>query len=270
MKRFFLLLLLGVTLQLNAQQKKAAILVTQFGTSFDEGRKASLDVLFNVIKAAYPEYEVREAFSSPRIRKALEKKGIHKDSAEEALLRLKLDGYENIIVQPTFLMDGVEMGLLREDVKKVASFFKEIKLGVPILNSVDDFKVMAEILKERQIQKNELVMYVGHGNELSSNAVYSMLGNMLRKDGQNHIFMGTIEGWPDLETSVNQLKGLKAKKVTLIPFLLASGVHAHEDIDGEWRPAIEKLGFEVEVHFHGLGENEKVQQLVLKHLNELF
>ena len=230
MKRFFLLLLLGVTLQLNAQQKKAAILVTQFGTSFDEGRKASLDVLFNVIKAAYPEYEVREAFSSPRIRKALEKKGIHKDSAEEALLRLKLDGYENIIVQPTFLMDGVEMGLLREDVKKVASFFKEIKLGVPILNSVDDFKAMAEILKERQ----------------------------------------TIEGWPDLETSVNQLKGLKAKKVTLIPFLLASGVHAHEDIDGEWRPAIEKLGFEVEVHFHGLGENEKVQQLVLKHLNELF
>ena len=58
MKRFFLLLLLGVTLQLNAQQKKAAILVTQFGTSFDEGRKASLDVLFNVIKAAYPEHTV--------------------------------------------------------------------------------------------------------------------------------------------------------------------------------------------------------------------
>ena len=234
MKRFFLLLLLGVTLQLNAQQKKAAILVTQFGTSFDEGRKASLDVLFNVIKAAYPEYEVREAFSSPRIRKALEKKGIHKDSAEEALLRLKLDGYENVIVQPTFLMDGVEMGLLREDVKKVASFFKEIKLGVPILNSVDDFKAMAEILKERQIQKNELVMYVGHGNELSSNAVYSTS------------FM------------IPESKNLYAI------------VYVHEDIDGEWRPAIEKLGFEVEVHFHGLGENEKVQQLVLKHLNELF
>ena len=103
MKRFFFLLLLGVTLQLNAQQKKAAILVTQFGTSFDEGRKASLDVLFNVIKAAYPEYEVREAFSSPRIRKALEKKGIHKDSAEEALLRLKLDGYENVKLASEYL-----------------------------------------------------------------------------------------------------------------------------------------------------------------------
>lgn len=269
-KRFFFLLLLCVTLQVNAQQKKGAILVAQFGTSYDEGRKASLDVLFNVIKNAYPEYEVREAFTSPRIRKALEKKGIHKDSAEEALLRLKLEGYESVIVQPTFLMDGVEMGLLREDVNKVSPFFKKIKVGIPILNSVEDFKAMTAILKERQTAKNELVMYVGHGNELSSNAVYSMLGNMLRNDGQTNIFVGTIEGWPDLETSVNQLKGLKAKKVTLIPFLLASGVHAHEDIDGEWRPAIEKLGYNVEVHFHGLGENEKVQQLVLKHLNELF
>ncbi|MBQ9288004.1 MAG: sirohydrochlorin cobaltochelatase [Bacteroidaceae bacterium] len=269
MKRFFFLLLLCVTLQVNAQQKKGAILVAQFGTSYDEGRKASLDVLFNVIKNAYPEYEVREAFTSPRIRKALEKKGIHKDSAEEALLRLKLEGYENVIVQPTFLMDGVEMSLLREDVNKVSPFFKEIKVGIPILNSVEDFKAMTAILKERQTAKNELVMYVGHGNEFSSNAVYSMLGNMLRNDGQTNIFIGTIEGWPDLETSVNQLKGLKAKKVTLIPFLLASGVHAHEDIDGEWRPAIETLGYNVEVHFHGLGENEKVQQLVLKHLNEL-
>ena len=62
--------------------------------------------------------------------------------------------------------------------------------------------------------------------------------------------------------------GKKFKKVTLIPFLMVSGVHAHEDIDGEWKPALEEKGYKVDVRFHGLGENAKVRTLILKHLAE--
>ena len=253
---------------LNVSAQKTAILLTQFGTSQDEGRKTSLDVLVQEAQKAHPDCEVREAYASPRIRKALEKKGIHKDSAEDALLRLKLDGYTRVLVQPTFLMDGVEMGLLRDDVNRASAFFQEIKIGNPLLYTLEDFKQVVEILMERQPQKDEVIMYVGHGNEYASNAVYSMLNNMLHEAGMKQVYMGTVEGWPDLETSVNQLKGVKAKSVTLIPFLLACGVHAHEDIDGEWKPAIEKAGFKSEVYFHGLGENPKIQQLLLKHLSE--
>ena len=78
-----------MTVMVSAQ--KQAILVVQFGTSNDEGRAAALDVLFSDIKARYPQYEVREAYTSPTIRRILAKKNVKKDSATDALLRLHLD-----------------------------------------------------------------------------------------------------------------------------------------------------------------------------------
>lgn len=266
-RKLLFLLILAVCLPLSAQ--KSAILVVQFGTSLDEGRAASLDVLFDRIQKSHSTYEVREAYASPRIRAALQKRGIVKKSAEEALLQLSLDGYEKVYVQPTFLMDGVEMNLLREDVQKVSPFFKEIKVGVPILYDIEDCQKVCEVLKKRPAARNEGIMYVGHGNEYASNAIYSMLSNMLKADGMENVYMGTVEGWPDLETSVAQLKGAKLKTVTLIPFLLSSGVHAHEDIDGDWRPALEEMGFKVEVYFHGLGENPEFQSILFEHLETL-
>ena len=61
-----------------ASAQKQAILVVQFGTSNDEGRAAALDVLFSDIKARYPQYEVREAYTSPTIRRILAKKNVKK------------------------------------------------------------------------------------------------------------------------------------------------------------------------------------------------
>ena len=89
-----------------ASAQKQAILVVQFGTSNDEGRAAALDVLFSDIKARYPQYEVREAYTSPTIRRILAKKNVKKESATDALLRLHLDGYDKVYVMPTFLLDG--------------------------------------------------------------------------------------------------------------------------------------------------------------------
>lgn len=268
MKRvLFLCMMMFVTLCASAQ--KTAILVAQFGTSNAEGREAALDVLFQDIKNKYPDMEVREAYTSPTICRILEKRGIHKDNPVDALLKLHLEGYEKVYVQPTFLLDGIEMNLLREDVNRVASFFKEVKVGDPLLYTVDDFKNMVSILKERLPAKNEALLYVGHGNDRASNATYSMLMNMLQSEGVSRCYFGTVEGWPDLDQSIAQLEGQKIKKIILIPFLLACGVHAHEDIDGEWKPALEKKGYQVEVFFHGLGEEVAVRDLFLQHLKQL-
>lgn len=252
----------------NISAQKQAILLAQFGTSNTEGRTRSLDVIFQEVKAAHPEAEVREAYTSPTIRRILDKKGIHKDDVTSALLRLHLDGYDEIWVQPTFLLDGIEMNMLREDVAQVSHFFKKVEVGTPLLYTIDDFKSMVELLQEQTLAKGEALLYVGHGNNLSSTATYPMMGQMLQASGKQ-FYMGTVEGWPDLETSVAMLPGKKVvHKVKLIPFLLACGVHAHEDIDGEWRPALEKAGYEVEVVFQGLGELPEVRQLLYKHIKK--
>lgn len=254
-------------MMLTASAQKQAILLVQFGTSNDEGRTSALDVMLQEVKNRYADMEVREAYTSPTIRKILAKKGIKKDSTTDALLRLHLDGYEQIVVMPTFLLDGVEMNMLRNEVRDVAHFFKEIKVGKPVMYKLSDFQKVVEVLTEQLPEKNQLTLFVGHGNEYASTGAYTMLGQMVQEKG--NFMVGTIEGWPDLETSVEMINPKKFKKVKVIPLLLAAGVHVREDIDGEWKPALEAKGLQVEVSYHGLGESHAFREIIFNHLAEL-
>lgn len=260
-----LIFLCLITLSVSAQ--KEAILLVQFGTSNDEGRAAALDVLFDEVKQHCAKYEVREANSSPTIRRILAKKGTKKDSTVDALLRLHLDGYDTVYVMPTFLLDGMEMNMLRDDVRSVEQFFKEVKVGTPVLYRLNDFHALADILTQKTPAKGEAVMYVGHGNEYASTGAYTMLSQIMQKKG--NFFVGTIEGWPDLDASVAMVNPKKFKSVSVIPMLVAAGVHVREDIDGEWRNALEKKGLKVNVSFHGLGEDKAFRNIILQHLDEL-
>ena len=265
MKRIFSLVFLCL-MAIAASAQKSAILVVQFGTSNDQGRSASLDILFDDIKSRFSQYEVREAYTSPTIRRILAKKNIKKDSTTDALLRLHLDGYDKVFVMPTFLLDGVEMNMLRDDVRSVSQFFKEIKVGNPLLYRIEDFKTVAELLTQQPLGKKEAIMFVGHGNKFASTAAYTMLCQIMKQKGS--YFVGTIEGWPDLEASVSMIDPKQYKQVNVVPLLLASGVHVREDIDGEWRPALEEKGFKVNVSFKGLGEEKAFRNLIIKHLEE--
>lgn len=266
MKRIVMLLLLCCAI-ISVHAQKSAILIVQFGTTNSEGRASSLDAIISDVKTCFSGYEVREAYSSPTIRRALAKKGITKDSTTDALLRLHLDGYDKVFVMPTFLLDGVEMGMLRNDVESLKRLFKEVKLGNPLLYHVSDFTMVADMLSKNTVSKKEAILYVGHGNEYASTAAYSMLGQMLKQKGS--YFMGTVEGWPDRDESVEAINPKMYKSVTVIPFLLAAGVHAREDIEGEWVPALEKKGFKVKMSLKGLGEDSAFRSLIMKRIQML-
>ena len=55
---------------------KGAILVVHFGTTHDDTRRVTLDAINERIAAAYPELEVRQAYSSRIVRKRLATRGI--------------------------------------------------------------------------------------------------------------------------------------------------------------------------------------------------
>lgn len=94
------------------EQKNAedtAILVVSFGTSYNESRDLTIGAIEKRIADAFPEYEVRRAFTSQIIiDKLKERDGLEIDNVEEALDRAVADGIKNLIVQPTHLMDGYE------------------------------------------------------------------------------------------------------------------------------------------------------------------
>jgi sirohydrochlorin cobaltochelatase len=61
---------------------------------------------------------------------------------------------------------------------------------------------------------------------------------------------------------------MKGRKVTLVPLLFVAGDHARNDIAVDWKEALEKQGFTVEVSLEGLGEVPEIQDLYIKKIKQ--
>ena len=199
---------------------------------------------------------MREAYTSRIVMRRLKARGIEKPNPLEALLKLLGDGYTHVIVQSTNIIEGVEMESLRRDVASVARFFKEIRVGNPLLYSVEDAEAVVDILGASKPEKGSVVL-VGHGTYTPSTATYAMIDYMLKAKGLKNFHVGTIEGYPTFDN--------KTKQVTLVPFMFVAGDHANNDIAVDWKEALEKEGLKVDVRMQGLGEIPAIQQLFIDH-----
>ena len=91
----------------------------------------------------------QEAYTSRIIIRRLKERGITKLTPLDAMLKLRSEGYTHLIVQSTNIIDGVEMESLRRDVESALPFFKEIRVGTPLLYSIEDAEKVASILGNR-------------------------------------------------------------------------------------------------------------------------
>ena len=247
-------------------QEHTALLMVHFGTTYDETRAKTIDAINKKARKAFPEYDFAEAYTSRIVMKRLAERGLRKQTLEEALFRLRGEGYRKVIVQPSFVIDGKEMDLVRRETERLRPFFDEISVGTPLLYSVDDAQKVCDILTARHpadSKKREHVVFVGHGTEGPATALYSQLDYMLRASGKANYHVATIEGYPTRETAREQIRQLKGKKITLVPLLFVAGDHAANDISTAWREAFEKEGFTVVTAIEGLGEVAEIQDLYI-------
>lgn len=134
--------------------------MVHFGTTHDDTRALTIDAINAKAREAFPDLEMREAFTSRIIIRRLKARGIEKLTPLDAMLRLRSEGFTHVIVQSSNIIDGVEMESLRRDMESVQPFFKEIRIGTPLLYSVEDTEKVVEILNNRltntQNQKHPL------------------------------------------------------------------------------------------------------------------
>lgn len=256
-----------------APKEKTAILMVHFGTTYDDTRSATIDAINEKAKEHFPDITVTEAYTSRIIINRLQKRGIKKQTPQEALLRLAADGYTHVIVQGTNVIDGIEAEVLRNDTKLMTPFFKEIRVGRPLLYSVDDCKKVVGVLVDRYgkaLEKNSAVVLVGHGTSTPANAIYSQIDYMLTANGAPQFHVATVEGYPTYETTLVRLKSSKVRNVTLVPFMFVAGDHARNDIDGEWCEKLEGEGFNVSSILEGLGKIPEIQNIYIDHIKEAF
>ena len=265
---------------------RKAILAVSFGTTYEDTRKLTIDRIEERISETFKDYEIRRAFTAHRIINVLKMRdGVFVDTPEEALNKLMLEGFEEVIVQPLHLIPGEEYQYVMKVVENFKKSFKRISAGRPILffkgfeNQLpDDYETLVKAI-EPIIPDSGTTIFMGHGSAHNANACYSCLQLVLQDKGFDNVYIANVEGYPSIENVINKIKrsqkliGESKTEVTLIPLMLVSGDHARNDMAGEQEDSFKNLlikdGFKVNLYLHGLGELEGFQDIYIKHIEDV-
>lgn len=251
------------------------ILVVSFGTSYSNSRHVTIGAIEDAIREAYPDYQVRRAFTAQIIIDKLKKEeNIEIDNVKQALDRAVANGVKTLVVQPTHLMNGLEYNDLKKELDKYKDKFDKIALGKPLLTSDEDFKqVIAAITNDTKeyLDGETAICFMGHGTEADSNKVYATLQEKLKAAGYNDYFVGTVEATPTVDDLIAQVKESgKYKRVILQPLMVVAGDHANNDMagdeEGSWATKFKAAGFEVKPVLRGLGQNYDIEKIYLEHV----
>jgi len=254
--------------------KKVGILLVAFGSS-EASAQVSFENIAQKTKAAYPAIPVRWAYTSTIIRKKLAKQGKILDSPEVALAKMQDEGFTHVAVQSLHTIGGAEYHDLRRTVGafKVMGGFQSIILGYPLLATQKDMQravkaIMENIPPERK--KGEAVVLMGHGTHHPSNAFYAALMFQLQLKDPN-IFVGTVEGYPEVGLIKDLLLKKKIKKAYLIPFMSVAGDHAKNDMAGDeedsWKSILTKAGIKCIPILKGTAEYGNFADIWVSHIS---
>ena len=252
--------------------KKPVILVVSFGTSYLDSIKSSIEAIENDIREAFPKYEIRRAFTSPKILRKLKKRdGLVIDNVKEAMDKLLEEGYESVRVQPTYVIKGFEYDDLVRDVKEYEGKFSHLSLGEPLLSEEKDYidaaSAACEKISELQKEADTAVVFMGHGTDHPGNSTYMRLQKAFDDMGKENCLVATVEAKPDICDIKKKLEERQIKNVYLLPFMIVSGDHANNDMAGDdpqsWKMILKNEGFNVKCLLFGLGEYEKIRKIIV-------
>lgn len=260
-----------------ADTDKKAILVVSFGTSYNESRAATIGAIEATITDAFPDFEVRRAFTSQIIIDKLKRRDNELiDNVEEAMNRLVADGVKTVVVQPTHVMNGFEYDQMVEAVTPFKDQFNALSIGKPLLSSDADYTELAGIITAETAAYSgdrTAVVFMGHGTEHPANATYAKLGGIIKAmSNVKNYHIGTVEATPSLADVMAEVSDTDATKVVLLPLMIVAGDHANNDMAGDeadsWKTKFKGEGYEVECVIKGLGEYPGIQQMFVEHTQD--
>ncbi|WP_251425048.1 sirohydrochlorin cobaltochelatase [Veillonella agrestimuris] len=269
------------TAALQQLENKDAIVVMSFGTTFKETRKKTIDATVKAIQAAHPNTKVVTAFTSHIIRDRIqENEGITYPTPEEALEQLKADGYTRVALTTLNIIPGMEYNYNVGVYNLYKNEFKAMSLGTPLMywmgqeGQTDEVMETVKALSSQfpNQSKDHAILVMAHGTPDPSNAYYAVIQDRIDAAGLNNVFIYTVEGTPNFEDVLGQLKAKGIKEVTLMPFMMVAGDHATNDMAGDEEDSHKSMlmaeGFKVNTYLRGLGENEQIRQIFVERANE--
>lgn len=252
---------------------KTALLCVSFGTSVPEAGE-SIVAVEKALHTQLPQADFFRVFTSRTIRRILASRGETVWGMEEALENLTDGRYDRVVIQPTHFLYGLEYETLKARVEEARKRFPALLLGAPLLSGAGDLQALARVLSEEFPQREgAALVFMGHGTPHFSNVVYPALQAVFHMAGRGDVYVGTVEGWPEIGEICGQLRAGRYTRVRTVPLMLVAGDHARNDMAGEeadsWKSALARQGYEVECVLQGLGVLPGVQALYRQHLRAL-
>jgi sirohydrochlorin cobaltochelatase len=254
--------------------RKIGILLVAFGTS-EPSAQVAFENIDRKVRAAYPAVPVRWAYTSHIIRKKLAGRGKVLDSPEVALARMMDEKFTHVAVQSLHTIPGAEYDDLERTVNAFRAMggFQRIILGYPLMATQEDMaKTVSAILSSIPAArgKKDAVVLMGHGTHHPANAFYAALMFQLQLQDPN-IFVGTVEGYPEIGDIKKILVKKKIGKAYLMPFMSVAGDHAKNDMAGDeadsWKSILAGAGIGCVPILKGTAEYDSFVDIWISHID---
>jgi sirohydrochlorin cobaltochelatase len=286
-------------------KQKNAIVLAMFGTSVEPALAGLLNIRDKVVER-FPQTQVRIAFTSNIIRRIWQQRALdleyipaHPEVPADILniqgplatiANLQDEGFDAIVVQPVHIAPAEEYVDLTSYVTGLNSIntvkskhrpFANLVLGRPALGTfgtaypyADDIVSVASSLAPDATlaeQEKAALFYMGHGNRYyPSSGVYLEFVGTMRKQYPNVLtVMSLVEGFPDVDAVIAELKAHNIEKVLLKPFMVVAGDHIMKNMignkDDTLESRLEREGFVVKPVLNGLGEQDMFAQIFVDH-----
>ena len=253
---------------------KKALLVVSFGTSYGSAM-AAIDNIEQTLAGSFPDHVLFRAFTSGMIIRKMRKLGGEISGPEEIMEGLAREGYREVLCQPTHIISGLEYHKLLNILKKYTDRIPRIRIGAPLLTEEEDYLKTADIVMSelpRQLKADEALILMGHGTVHESDNIYTRFEHVLRDVGYGNVFVGTVEGFLNVDYLICRLKRRAFRKIYAMPLMVVAGDHARNDLAGEekdtWNSKLNRAGYETELIIKGLGEIDAIAAIYADHARE--
>jgi sirohydrochlorin cobaltochelatase len=257
---------------------KKGILLVAFGSTVPEAQ-VSFDNIEQSVKKSLPGVPVYWSYTSRIIIKKMAKEGKHLATPAEALATMMRENFTHVVVQSLHTVPGAEFHGMLKNVHKFGGMDKGIKkvlVGYPLMATSEDVQRVAEAIIKvipRERKKKEGVVLMGHGTHHPADVYYAALAYHLQKLDPN-VFVGTVEGWPEIDDIKADLKKRRIKRVYLMPFMSVAGDHARNDMAGpeqdSWKSILEQEGIQCLPVLKGTAEFQEFVDIWVDHLRAAF
>jgi sirohydrochlorin cobaltochelatase len=258
------------------KEKKVGILLVAFGSS-EASAQVSFENIDRKVKAAWPDVPVYWAYTSRIIRHKLAGQGKTLDSPAVALAHMADQQFTHVAVQSLHTIAGAEYHDLRRVVGAFKSMgdFESIILGYPLLATQADMEKTVNVLFDMipaDRKKEDVVVFMGHGTHHPSNAFYAAL--MFQAQQRDPlVFIGGVEGYPEIGEIRSWLAEKKIKTAWLLPFMSVAGDHAKNDMAGDetdsWKSILSEAGIACHTVMKGTAEYDSFVDIWLSHLEDV-